>query len=144
MKVYDPTDWYWIVAGDDKQLWSSAAGAYVQSDDAAYKAWLAAGGLPSRIASAAELDEVLNGHGIDGPTAKAPRLIVLRDFMDRLTAEKQAAVFAASLTDPNVARLVARASSAPFNLESAETAAGIDYLIGQGLLDAADKTVLLA
>jgi hypothetical protein len=48
-------DHYWIVAGDDSRLWSSARGAYVAAADATYAAWRASGGVASRIASAAEL-----------------------------------------------------------------------------------------
>ncbi len=26
---YNPSDWFWIVGGDESRAWSSAAGAYV-------------------------------------------------------------------------------------------------------------------
>jgi len=59
MKDYTPTDWYWIVAGDETKVFSSAIGEYVQPDNAAYVAWLGRGGVPTRIASEDELGEVL-------------------------------------------------------------------------------------
>lgn len=59
MNSYNPANWYWLVGGDQSRVWSSAAAAYVPADDATYEAWLGAGNLPTRIASEAELQEVL-------------------------------------------------------------------------------------
>lgn len=59
MKTYDPKDWYWIVGGNEAQVFSSATGNYVSANDPAYLAWLADGTRPTRIASEAELGEVL-------------------------------------------------------------------------------------
>ncbi|MBX6376291.1 MAG: hypothetical protein IRZ13_18955 [Acetobacteraceae bacterium] len=56
---YDPRDWYWIVAGDESHAWSSARAAYVPADDPLYSDWRQRGGQPTRIASEAELREVL-------------------------------------------------------------------------------------
>lgn len=56
---YEPQNWFWIVAGDETRVYSSKAGAYLPATDLAYQAWLAAGGVPTRIASDAELGEVL-------------------------------------------------------------------------------------
>jgi hypothetical protein len=61
---FDVKDWYWIVAGDDTRLFSSKTGDYVLPGNAAYVAWLAAGGAPTRIVSEAELGEVLAPHSI--------------------------------------------------------------------------------
>lgn len=63
MKPFNPTDWYWIVGGDETKVFSSASGNYVQPSDATYQAWLA-DGVPSRIASEAELGEVLAPYSI--------------------------------------------------------------------------------
>lgn len=52
-------DHYWIVAGDESRLWSSARAAYVAAEDAAYAAWRASGAVATRIASEAELDAVI-------------------------------------------------------------------------------------
>jgi len=59
MKIYDPKNWYWIVAGDESRVFSSAAGNFVPANDAAFTAWKADGTMPTRIASEAELGEVL-------------------------------------------------------------------------------------
>ncbi len=56
---YNPADWYWIVGGDDTQVWSSAAAAYVPAGNATYQEWRSRDGRPTRIASEAELAEVL-------------------------------------------------------------------------------------
>jgi hypothetical protein len=58
-KAYDPKDWYWIVNSNEAQVFSSATGNYVLANDATYLAWKADGTMPSRIASEAELGEVL-------------------------------------------------------------------------------------
>jgi hypothetical protein len=59
MKIYDPKDWYWIVAGNEAQVFSSATGNFVPANNATYLAWLADGTMPTRIASEIELGEVL-------------------------------------------------------------------------------------
>jgi hypothetical protein len=59
MKLYNPSNWYWIVAGDESRVFSSAIGNYVPADDATYLAWLADGTLSTRILNEAELGEVL-------------------------------------------------------------------------------------
>jgi hypothetical protein len=56
---YNPIDWYWFVNGDETRVFSSKSGSFVQPSDAAYAAWLAQGNAPTRIASKAELGEVL-------------------------------------------------------------------------------------
>lgn len=58
-KEYNPSNWYWIVGGNEAQVFSSAVGNYVPANDAAYLAWIADGTQPTRIASEAELGEVL-------------------------------------------------------------------------------------
>lgn len=61
---YNPKDWYWIVGGDESQVYSSKLGNYVAVADQTYQAWLAAGNLPTRIVNAAELGEVLAPHNV--------------------------------------------------------------------------------
>jgi hypothetical protein len=56
---YSPSNWYWIVAGSTTQVWSSARVQYVPVTDATYVAWLAAGGVPTKIDSAGSLWQVL-------------------------------------------------------------------------------------
>lgn len=69
MRQYDVSAWYWIVAGDETKLWSSAGMAYVAADDAGYEAWLSAGGHPTRIVNAAELAEVIEAQWLPGHLA---------------------------------------------------------------------------
>ena len=59
MRTYDPSNWYWIVGGNETQVFSSAVGNYVPANDAAFVAWQADGSTPTRIASEADLGEVL-------------------------------------------------------------------------------------
>ncbi len=57
--IYIPSNHYWIVAGDETRVYSSALAAYVTLPNAGYTAWLAEGRLPTRIASEVELWQVL-------------------------------------------------------------------------------------
>jgi hypothetical protein len=59
MIEYTPQDWYWIIAGDQSKVFSSASGDYVLPSNPAYVAWLATGKKPTRILNEAELGEVL-------------------------------------------------------------------------------------
>jgi hypothetical protein len=38
MIIYNPTSWYWVVGGNQTEVWSSAALAYVPVTDATYVA----------------------------------------------------------------------------------------------------------
>lgn len=77
--IFSPRNWYWIVAGSTTQVFSSASGGYVPVADATYQAWLAAGHRASRIASEAELGEVLAQHDLK-PVAAA----VLDAYKDKV------------------------------------------------------------
>ena len=52
------SDWYWIVGGDQANVWSSARAMSVPVNDADYVAWLAVPHQPTLIASMAELQDV--------------------------------------------------------------------------------------
>jgi hypothetical protein len=65
---YEPKNWYWRVAGSTTQVYSSKAGDYVPVANATYQAWLASGGVPTNIASEAELGDVLAPYALR-PTA---------------------------------------------------------------------------
>lgn len=56
--IYTPNNWYWIVGGDEANVWSSASYSSIPITDATYTAWLAAGGQPTPIATKAELQAV--------------------------------------------------------------------------------------
>jgi len=58
MLYYNPKNWFWIIAGDETRAWSSGVGEYVDewpSDQV------------TRIASAAELSDVLLPYGLALP-----------------------------------------------------------------------------
>lgn len=86
MPEYNPFDWYWIVGGDESRLWSSAAGAWVDE--------MPDGAGVTRIASEAELDEVLAAYGLLGPTArrKVPKSVITARLIaaGKMEAAKQA------------------------------------------------------
>lgn len=90
-EFYNPADHYWIVAGDDSQAYSSARAAFVPADDAGYVAWLEFG-VPTRIASFAELEGVLRA-------ANVPpyRMIDGAEFLARLTEDEYGAIVSASM-----------------------------------------------
>lgn len=56
---YEPSNWYWAVNGSTTQVFSSASGNFVPVADTAYQAWQAKDNQPTKIASEAELGEVL-------------------------------------------------------------------------------------
>ena len=84
MMMYTPKDWYWIIAGDDRQVYSSARSAFVGVGDKAYKIWLAQGNVPTRIASMDELQEVLIAAGV----INVPQTISDRQFFQQLAIAK--------------------------------------------------------
>lgn len=57
-KGYDVKNWYWIVAGNEMEVYSSAAAAYVGADDATYVEWCDQGGVATRIADEDDLKGV--------------------------------------------------------------------------------------
>lgn len=60
MKSFDLTNWYWFVAGDTTRVYSSALGNYVLPSNATYLAWLASGGVVTKIDTELNLGEVLS------------------------------------------------------------------------------------
>lgn len=55
---YDIHDWYWTVASEPTEVWSSKRGVAVPKNDAAYLAWLDAGGKAQIIPSLTDLREM--------------------------------------------------------------------------------------
>lgn len=80
MTEYAPANWYWLVAGNDQHVYSSARAATVSTGDKAYKAWLAQGNSPTRIASMDELKDVLIAAGV----INVPQTISDRQFFQQL------------------------------------------------------------
>lgn len=63
--ITDVADFYWIVGGDESQVYSSARNAMVPIDDPEYGRWLKRRGYrPTRIHSFGELRDVLAAYGI--------------------------------------------------------------------------------
>lgn len=56
---YKASDWYWIVGGSTTQVFSSFAKSYVPVSNARYVAWVADRHRPTKIATEAELFDVL-------------------------------------------------------------------------------------
>jgi hypothetical protein len=84
MSEYTPANWYWIIAGDDRQVYSSARASTVAIGDKAYKTWLAQGNAPTRIASMDELKDVLIAAGV----IDVPQTISDRQFFQQLAIAK--------------------------------------------------------
>jgi hypothetical protein len=80
MTEYAPANWYWIVGDDASQVYSSASAATVGTGDKAYKAWLAQGNAPTRIATMDELKDVLIAAGV----IDVPQTISDRQFFQQL------------------------------------------------------------
>jgi hypothetical protein len=74
--IYDPKNWFWIVAENPTQAYSSAARAYVAQHDAAYAAF-AAGGEATRIDTFADLIDVLRAANVP-PYHKVSTYAVVR------------------------------------------------------------------
>ncbi|HZT90244.1 MAG TPA: hypothetical protein VFA12_20055 [Stellaceae bacterium] len=69
--AYTPLSWYWLVGNKSDLVFSSAGPGYVALTDAGYEAWLAAGNLPSRIATDGELADVLAKAGATAAAIQA-------------------------------------------------------------------------
>lgn len=68
--LYDPRNWYWIVAGDESRYWSSAVGAYVDG--------LPEGAGLTRIDTEESLTDVLAAYGLRGPVTRPEDVIAER------------------------------------------------------------------
>ena len=140
--TYTPHAWYWFVGGDRSQAWSSAAGAFVATTDAAFAAWMAAGNLPTPIASAAELLAVLQAQA---PSCAVSGLMSLAELQAAATTTLTAACDAAitggfsaaalggAYTYPSAAtdqaNLAQTAAAAGGGLLMCESAAGVWALV---------------
>lgn len=71
LKQYSPSNWYWIVNGDETRYWSSASASYVTV--------LPENAGVTRIASEAELSDVLRPYGLRGPYIAATDVYAERD-----------------------------------------------------------------
>lgn len=69
--VFDPSKWYWIVAGDTSQVYSSELAAYVPVSDVTYSGWVAADNHATPIVSEQELWDYLIGRVYNSTPATA-------------------------------------------------------------------------
>lgn len=76
---YDPSDWYWFVAGDQTRVYSSAVVAYVPLTNPNYVSFLDRGGRTTKIKSEAELWPVLLDRGLAVPAADAGAQAAVKD-----------------------------------------------------------------
>lgn len=72
VKIYDPRDWYWEIAGVAGR-YSSKRKQQVPPGDAAYRAWAADGGVATKIGTEDELRDVLAAWDM-GYLAEKPRM----------------------------------------------------------------------
>lgn len=72
MILYDPRDHYWIIGGDEAQVYSSARRTLVPDVDDTYVAWCA-DHQPTRILSMDELIEVLRQANVPPYVTVTPR-----------------------------------------------------------------------
>ncbi len=92
---YNPAAWFWIVGNDETQVYSSARASTVAIGDKAYKAWLAQGNVPTRIASMDELRDVLQAAQVPPYVSATPRQVRLALSEAGLLQTVEAAVEAA-------------------------------------------------
>ena len=57
--MFNLFDFYWVVGGDETEVFSSARRAFVPADDAAYLAWIAEGWQPAYIDTLDNLHAIL-------------------------------------------------------------------------------------
>jgi hypothetical protein len=69
---YDPANWFWIVAGDPMRVYSSASQTYVAADSPAYVQWLKLRNKPRRVASEADLWDLLIEADVSVPGGVTP------------------------------------------------------------------------
>lgn len=74
--IYNPSDWYWFVGGDQTQVFSSARNIFVPVTDSQFVAWASA---PSQIDTLDNLKAVLTDAGVPPykPVSPAKARIVL-------------------------------------------------------------------
>jgi hypothetical protein len=113
---YDPTNWYWVVAGSATHVYSSSAGAYVAISDGTYVAWLAAdgGNAPTAIATEALLFEVLALAEIAVPTNRDLPLL-------GITGLDFSAVYSTRILTVNPGTVMDSTGTIPLTLPSAIT-----------------------
>jgi hypothetical protein len=113
----------------------NADGASIPPDDGnvdytTYKEWLNAGNTPDP----------------EDPPPAPSTAIVPRDWLNRLSVDKQNAIAAAGNSNPQIQTwlLKAAGSSTGINVYSQETIDGVTALVTAGVITDADKAILLS
>ena len=80
-----------------------------------------------------------------GGLRRKPIRLTRFDYMRRFSLEEEAGIRVAARTDPLIEVILGRLSAAEYvDVTDPETMAGVDYLVGQGLLTAERKAEVLA
>jgi hypothetical protein len=142
--VYNPRDWYWLVAdGPEDHVWSSRRKAYVPGDDADYGTFVALGRRATRIGSEAELATVLGEQFPEG-SPRPPRHMAPLAFRRLFTDAERLAIHTAAQANAAVAVWVMDGAAAQvINLDDPATIAALDALVAAGLLTAARRDAIL-
>lgn len=122
MRLYDPSDWYWIIGGDESRAWSSAAGAYVDE-------WPA--DAVTRIASADDLADVLRPYGLRGPVSGPED--VNRERQRRIVAGKVIGGVHVTGRDEDARNLTNLALAAQLRMASGDTTTTTVFRDGQNI-----------
>ena len=81
----------------------------------------------------------------EGELHRKPVRLTRLDYMRRFTLTEEAGIRVAARTDPMIEVILGRLSAAEYvDVTDTETVAGVDYLVGQGLLTAERKAEVLA
>ncbi len=81
----------------------------------------------------------------EGALRKKPVRLTRLDYMRRFTLVEEAGIRVEARTDPMIEVILGRLSAAEYvDVTDTETVAGVDYLVGKGLLTAERKAEVLA
>ena len=141
---YTPHDWYWIVGGDESQVWSSKSKAYVPLDNAAYVAFLASYRRPTRIESEEELGRVLNEQFPAG-SPRPPRHMAPLAFRRLFTDGERLAIHTAAQSNAAISVWVMDGAAAQvIDLDDPATHAALAALVAAGLLTSTRRDEILS
>lgn len=120
-KPYNPKDWFWIVGGDETQVYSSRSKAYVLVAGETFTQFIGTGGVATRIRNEVELQDVLLKQA---PSAALARQFTIGEVREALEFIDKATVDAAFGA--------ANSSAAPMQsaVILAEIASDLGFLLG--------------
>mgnify|MGYP001580423970 CR=1 FL=1 len=131
MWMYQADAHYWHVAGDALRAWSSAEVKYVAADSETTTAWLERGGVPTRIASEAELRDVLAAAGCpERAPGYVPQSIYMWQAKTALAAIGKLSAIDAAIDASNNPALMVAWHTAPYISRTSEAVAAIGAMTG--------------